>query len=94
MEEKRDYISVKQLKEHLKERREQIAERRKALSKVRLKKSGLPLKLHILPRVDGELLQILDKQIPKRKQSCFLEMVIAKGLAEMGVRVPKRFIIL
>lgn len=94
MEEKRDYISVKQLNEHLKERRKQIAERRKALAKVRLKKSGLPLKVHISPRIDGELLQVLDKSIPKRKQSCFLEMVIAKGLTEMGVRVPKRFIIL
>ena len=94
MEEKRDYISVKQLNEHLKERRKQIAERRKALSKVRLKKSGMPLKLHITPRIDGELLRILDKSIPRRKQSCFLEMVIAKGLAEMGIRVPKRFIIL
>lgn len=94
MEEKREYISVKQLKEHLKERREQIAERRKALSKIRLKKSGLPLKLHITPRIDGELLRILDKSIPRRKQSCFLEMAIAKGLTEMGVRIPKRFIIL
>ena len=94
MEEKRDYISVKQLNEHLKERRKQIAERRKALSKVRLKKSGRPLKLHITPRIDGELLRILDKSIPRRNQSCSLEMAIAKGLTEMGVRVPKRFIIL
>lgn len=66
MEEKRDYISVKQLNEHLKERRKQIAERRKALSKVRLKKSGMPLKLHITPRIDGELLRILDKSIDRK----------------------------
>ena len=56
MEEKREYISVKQLKEHLKERREQIAERRKALYKVKIKKYGLTLNVNIIQRDDGELL--------------------------------------